>query len=399
MKTIAIGVCTYNHPEAVYDILGRSVQRLYDYKIDVYYYDGSSDTKTKEIVEAYRNMGFTNLYHIHLPEDPNRPEMIFTGEGMLHNYDYIWPCKDRCMFSEETLATVKECMEEDFDIILIGMYDHKDIKKNIYHNASDFYNDYAWRATSINTIIYRKQTMLNSFQHWIYPTVFNEYYNHLFHTISHMSDLNICAISGEKILIYDSPLASSVWINNIFKVWKDQWIEVNELLPECYAPYKDKVIKQAASLPWLLGDVPRLQELHEQGILIPERLHEVEPNWDRVSDVPFDIVKDIASGSYDPKHDLRRIVSDNEFLNLMISINKMILHGKMQPAQIPWQSIKDYLGSKLRTHKVIDECNIPLIIGTLDDLEAMTLESPSSPEHVSSYLQIVINFLLLTEKL
>ena len=39
MKSIAIGICTYHHPDAVYDILGRSVQDLFDRHIDVYYYD------------------------------------------------------------------------------------------------------------------------------------------------------------------------------------------------------------------------------------------------------------------------------------------------------------------------------------------------------------------------
>lgn len=398
MKSIAIGICTYNHPEAVYDILGRSVQLLYDYKIDVYYYDGSSDTRTKEIIEAYRNMGFTNLHHIHLPEDPNRFEMIFTGEGMLHDYDYIWPCKDRCMFSEETLISVKECIEENFDIILIGMYGHKGTRKTIYHDAPVFYRDHAWRTTSINTVIYQRQSLLGSFQHWIYPTVFNAYYSHMFHTIAHMDNLNICAISGDQIRIFDSPLATSVWENNIFNVWKDQWIEVNEALPECYAPYIDKVIKQTASLPWLLGDIPRLQELHENGILIPERFHEVETNWERVSDVPIDIVKDIASGSYDPKHDMRKIVSDNEFLNFLISADKMIRQGKMQPAQIPWQSIKNYLGNELQTRTAMNEYNILLIIGTLEDLETMAMASEDSPERISSYIQIVINFILLIEK-
>ena len=398
MKSIAIGICTYHHPDAVYDILGRSVQDLFDRHIDVYYYDGSDDNETGEIIESYRSMGYTNLYHLHLPDNPDRFKMVFTGEGMQRKYDFIWPCKDRCMFSKDALDTVLECINENPDAVILTLRDCKDILKKQYHDASLLYRDHACMATSINTVIYQRESILGSFQDWIYPTVFNAYYSHFFHTIAQKKDLNVYAIYGETIAIYDSDLAVSSWENNIFKVWKDDWIKVNELLPDCYAPYRAGVIKQAATIPKMFGDVERLQELHEKGILVPERMPEVEQNWEMVSNVPIDIVAEIAAGVYDQAHDMRRISSSDEFLNLTISIHHMIKNGQMDGHQIPWQSIKDYLSGRLIKKKSFSRLNIPLIVGTISDLEKLSGENLDDAEKNANYLQVVIDFLLLIEE-
>ena len=326
-----------------------------------------------------------------------RFKMVFTAEGMQRKSDFIWPCKDRCMFSKDALDTVLECINENPDAVIFTLRDCKGILKKQYHDASLLYRDHAWIATSINTVVYQRESILDSFQDWVYPTVFNAYYSHFFHTIAQKKDLNVYAIYGETIAIYDSTLAVSSWENNIFKVWKDEWIKVNELLPDCYAPYRAGVIKQAATMPWLFGDVERLQELHDEGILVPERMNEVVENWKMVSDVPIEIVAEIAAGVYDQAHDMRRINSSDEFLNLMISIRHMINNGQMDGQQIPWQSIKDYFSGSLNEKKSFNRINIPLIVGTISDLEKLSGENPGDAEKNANYLQVVIDFLLLME--
>lgn len=399
MKSVAIGIPTYHHPEAVNEILSLTAQYLYDLHIDVYYYDGSSDTKTKEVVENFRNKGFTNLYHLHFPEDNSRAEMIFNGHGMLREYDYIWPSKDRCMFTDEVLTAVIEALEEDPDILCLNQtFAYHGIQKRIYHEPTEFYRVHGWIATSINTIIYKKSSMIGSFKNWIYPELFNPYYNHLFHTLAQMDKMNICVLYGDHIMIHNSTDVVSQWENKVFKVWKDDWITVNDLLPECYAPYKDSVIKITASLPWLLGDVERLQEFYEKGLLTPETMSQVEPNWERVSYVPIEIVREIAAGTFDSAHDMRRVVSESEFTDMTISIRKMLLAGQMNTSQIPWEAFQNYIHNRLQSKRRMNDEEITQILTAIRNLRSLSKEKPEDTGRTANIVQMILVFLFFTDR-
>ncbi len=399
-KTLAIGIYTYRHPEAIEDVLAVAAGYLYNHHIDVYYYDGSSDTKTKEVIEAYRSRGFTNLYHLHFPESTQRAKMVFQGVGMQKDYDYIWPGKDRIVFTEEVITAVLNALEEDPDVICLSQNPAlHGIQKQYYHDPVLYYRDHGWISTSIDTVIYQKKSMLRDFTEWIYPhDIFNPYYSHLFHTLAHKETVRICVLTGDHINTYNSPKAVSSWIHKAFKTWKDDWIKVNELLPECYEPYKAKVIKETATKPWLLGDIDRLMELHEKGILTPEKLPQIEPDWERVSNVPFEVVRDIALDQYDPAHDMRMIVSRSEFLDLLVSVRNMLKSGQINAEQIPWKAIRVYLYNKLLALKTDRRTDIFLITGTIDDLENLSKEDGDHTERCIIYLQIIIDFLLLIEE-
>lgn len=399
MKSVAIAILTYHHPEAVREMLSLSAQYLYDLKIDVYYYDGSSDTKTKEVVESFRDKGFTNLYHLHYPEDDSRAEMIFRGQGMLHEYDYIWPSKDRCMFTEEVMKAVRDILEEAPDVIcLTHALDHHGISKIIYHEPTQFYKHHGWIATSINTILFKKSSMIGSFQHWIYPSLFNSYYSHLFHTLARMETMNICVLYGDHIMIHNPPNVVSSWENKVFQIWKDDWMKVNDLLPECYAPYKDYVIKVTASLPWLIGDVKRLQDLHDRGLLTPETMSKVEPNWERVSNVPIEIVREIAAGTYDSAHDMRRVVSQSEFMEMTLSVHRMILNGQMSADMIPWEAFQNYIRNRLQGKPHMNTEDITKVLTVIDDLKTFVKEKPGFPERTANIVQIILSILFFTEQ-
>lgn len=399
MKSIAIGILTYRHPEAVQEILSLSAQYLYDLQIDVYYYDGSSDTRTKAVIESFRDKGFTNLYHLHFPEDDHRAEMILSGRGMLQDYDYIWPSKDRCMFTEEVMTAVRNSLEEDPDVLCLNQtLDHHGIHKLIYHEPTQFYKFHGWNATSINTILFKKSSMIGSFQHWIYPSLFNSYYSHLFHTLARMESMNICVLYGDHIMIHNSPHVVSSWENKIFQVWKDDWIKVNDLLPECYAPFKDSVIKTTASLPWLIGDVKRLQEFHDKGLLTPETMPKVEPNWERVSYVPIEIVREIAAGTYNSAHDMRRVVSLSEFIDMVLSIHKMLLNGQMGAGMIPWEAFQNYIRNRLQGKPRMNTEEISRILTSVGDLKTFAEERPDHQERTANIVQIILSILFFTDR-
>lgn len=103
----------------------------------------------------------------------------------------------------------------------------------------------------------------------------------------------LCVLQGGRINLFDVN-TESAWEDVAFTVWKDDWIETNKRLPGCYKPYREQVIRDVASQPWLLGGIERLKELKAKGVLTVEKLGEIEKNWEKVSDIPFETVKKIA---------------------------------------------------------------------------------------------------------
>lgn len=213
MKSVAVCVVTYEHPETVDDVLEQSIQRYYDAGIDIYYYDASEDDRTQQVVRKYQELGFDNLHYLSLTGTPpvDRLEMCFRGEGLQDEYEYILPCKDRSFASEEALNLIAKCMEEKEDVILIGGEDNCEPQIKIYNDAELFYRDWAWLATSIDVLIYRKESILKNFMGWQLPIIFNVLYRFLFQRLPQMDTTRICVILGKGVFMQNSNLAQSVW--------------------------------------------------------------------------------------------------------------------------------------------------------------------------------------------
>ena len=119
----------------------------------------------------------------------------------------------------------------------------------------------------------------------------------IFEQLSKTGKTDICLLAGNNVAIYHSTLGHSAWGDIRIEVWGKQWIQTNEALPDCYND-KEKIIKKTASLPWILGDIGALIDLHHKGILNPQYFDEIKKYWERVSDIPLDLLKAIAYGKY-----------------------------------------------------------------------------------------------------
>ena len=161
-------------------------------------------------------------------------------------------------------------------------------------------------------------------------------------------------------------------------------------------PYKENVIKKATSLPWILGDIPRLVELHELGVLTDESLDEVLMDWEKVSDIPVDIVAKIAHGNYDRYHDLSslRIINDHT-TELIIQLTTMMQAGKFTKEQVPLEDITGCVYAQIaESGKYSDEV-LRILKGSVEDLRQYMLKEDSDLEEMSRAMQILISFLLL----
>lgn len=295
--SIAMCMFTHNHSNTVAQVLAATCLNYYLHGIDVYWYDSSEGDETQRIVEAWIKRGYTNLYYVSAKglQVGDKWIAVSKGEGLHKRYDYIWPSKDRTVWPQMTLDAVKEHIVECPDIMYLEVRGNaSEPEKNLYGDGITLYQRHSLGLTSIDTTLYRYDSVFSDTAEYLNALENAKSYPHFYLVLKKMAELEnpkLCVLQGERICLYDIRTAST-WDNVLFTVWKDQWIEANEKLPDCYAPYRDQVIKNIAI--WLLGGIERLKKLKAKGVLTVEKLGEIENNWERVSDIPFELVKKIA---------------------------------------------------------------------------------------------------------
>lgn len=301
-KTPSIAMCmfTHNHPNTVVQVLTATCLNYYFHGIDVYWYDSSEDDKTQRLVEAWISRGYTNLYYVSVRGLAVREKWvaISRGEGLAKRYDYIWPSKDRTIWPKETLDAVKEHIAEQADIMYLEVRGNaSEPEKNMYRDGITLYQRHSLGLTSLDTTIYKYDSVFSDTEAYQEALKRGGAFAHFYMVLKKLAETEktskLCVLQGGRIALYDVT-TESLWENQAFRVWKDCWIDANESLPNCYAPYRDQVIKYVASQPWLLGGIERLRELKAMGVLTSEKLGEIEKNWERVSDIPFEEVREIA---------------------------------------------------------------------------------------------------------
>lgn len=119
----------------------------------------------------------------------------------------------------------------------------------------------------------------------------------IFDILSKIDPPDICLLAGSNITIYHSALGASGWGDRRLKTWGERWIKTNKSLPKCYDE-REKIIKKTASLPWILGDINILLDLQRKGILNPECYENIKMYWEQLSDIPLEVLKNIAYGKY-----------------------------------------------------------------------------------------------------
>lgn len=409
MKKVAICVPTHNHPEVVGDVLAKSINNYANRDIDVYYLDSSTNSDTQEVIEQYQRGGYKNIYYKKVPPTCGVEEKVlkfFEREDFSEEYQYIWPVKDRVYFSVDTIDRVLEDIEHDYDVILLGAMPPQgrpDIFTKEYTEASTFYRDWAWQATSLDVVLYNVQTMLSDFSVAEFKKKYKQDYNIywctivlLFNELAEKRQVSIKLFRDAALGIYASPLGKSSWKKETFKIWKDYWISVNLELPSCYDEYKLFVIKDAASLPWIMGSTEELIRLYKIGALSKENFEMVSTNWELVSDVPVSTLKDIAYGKYNVFHDISSVKKQvDEFTELLIGVVEMIKLDQIDKMAIPFEEIARYLTTK--GINKIHRNKLNLLLGSIKDVEVFIKKEDVSKEEIVKAMQIIINMLVLLD--
>ena len=175
----------------------------------------------------------------------NKLALYYTGSGLDKEYDYIWAVKDRVFFDEKTLVKVLGAMDEGYDAILLGVLPEHvkgEAKTRVYDKPEEFYHDWGFMATSIDVTVLKQKSMLDGLT---YDDVekCNPSYTHfqiLFQRLA-VGDKLVKVLVENDVVARNIQGVGSCYHDRMFKIWKDDWISVNESLPSKYDVYKKYV--------------------------------------------------------------------------------------------------------------------------------------------------------------
>ena len=306
---MVVCVPTCGHPNVIDDVLQHCADVYKRYSLDVYFYDSSKDEETRKVIENYQKKGYDNLYYIAVDSElpaVNKFEKIFMFDGIQKEYKYMWYLRDRCWCGEKTLKLMYKAVSVEHDLVFLDV-GHPECTEeiSICNDANTFYHRCGDYATSMDTAIYNVRKMLRNREHLEkfrtqYDAECRQSFFHflmIFDQLGKKQQVKICLLSGPQIAIYHSYLGKSGWGDKRIEIWGRRWIKANTSLPECYTN-KEDVIKRTASLPWILGDVKILVSLNQGGILTPDSYEKIRDVWKQISDIPIDVLKEIAYGNY-----------------------------------------------------------------------------------------------------
>ena len=406
MSRIAVCVMTYNHPDTIEDVLKESVDDYKELGIDIYYYDTSENEDTRNIIKDWQHRGYDNLYCVdYAPKELAVPKMfqVIEGKGLQKEYDYIWPIKDRSWCPRATLEQIMEAVERGYDAIFLGV--GGEIGQNTeYSRAELFYRDWGWLATSIDVTIFKRDSMIATYYRMVGEQIYERdricgwyHYSTLLYMFYWKNNPLVYVICNEEAKINNSQLSKSGWEERIFEIWKDSWIEINESLPDVYDEYKAYITKKGASLPWILGNVLRLMELHEKGILTSENCGEVLQNWERVSNISPSVVQRIACGNYDPYHETSAISIRSYAGTILLKLISIIKTGNVSKEQIPIEEVSLCIRQEIIQNARFQSEKKYLILGTVDDIIDYARKEEAKTEEIGRLLQALLVILFLAE--
>ena len=313
-KKVACCYLTHEHPDVMDEVLGNIAAAYSTYGIDIYIYDSSISNDTKAVVDRYISSSNGHLYYIpmqHLANEKGGDAKyleVLKGYGLSGDYEYIWPTKDRCWFTGDTLDKICAAMDEGHDIVFAvderDRYEliHRELKQ-VYTDPVEFFGDYGALTTNWECVIRRKDTMLNPID-WDkyereYNICVNNNFNQTLSTFIRLYEMESCSIRVIESGLDDkrySDKAAPIWRSEIPDIWIDKWIPAIYSLPNIYDGHKLSVIKTQLGHISLFGSNDALIYLKNSGALTPERLALLRSMWDMISRVPYNNLERIMAG-------------------------------------------------------------------------------------------------------
>jgi len=278
---------------------------------DIYVYDSSEDNRTEQLIKAWNQAGYNNIYYVDSRFTKTADEKlvaIYMGYGLRKDYDYIWNAKDRTMFSSNYLEKIVYDMQKAPDIILTGREDDSYFYTNPrfedeYTDPVAFFKDFGATTTSWDAVIFNRNTMLKDIDWNIYEKTYKVGFSNPFNQTT-VIFARLAELVKTKILIerpgeYDrlcSNLSGSGWVANTVDLWGVRWVSAINRLPSIYDEYKKHVIKVETMHKNIFGSHEQLMGLASKNYLNKDNFSSIRDYFFELSDVPVEYVDMIVEG-------------------------------------------------------------------------------------------------------
>lgn len=406
MKKIAMCINTKDRPDMVARVLRTAAKQYAKYPLDIYYYDASVTDETQKIVEKYQ-LEYKNIHYFRFPPEQEsnvkRLAWIYTGANMEDSYDYMWLVKDRQRFLESSLNAVFAAAEAGADVIFLGTImrnpDLFNPTESYDATPTEFYRDWGWRAGTQEASIISFPTMIGrdlSEEEVVHVYKSHEYncdwfaFSWMFHKLAELQEGTVRILVGKDAASVGYNHGKSEWNRRVFKVFKDNWIRVNEELPEIFDAYKNKVIFEGACRSEILGSVNIIKELYDTGILTKDNLESALLDWERVSDIPARVVRDIVY-DLDESHDVSIMLGRRgDIADFLIKVIEMLRMGKISAEQVPFCQIEECIRKELTLQYNVPVEEKVLLDGVLKDMNYYIQSGEMDAGHMQSLLQCLL---------
>lgn len=268
-KKLAICIPTYQRSEIIGNVLDTEWKLLGD-EIDLYVFDSSEDSLTKEKVREYQGNNSNIFYCRFSPYVSSNMKVFIIYKHMAYmNYDFIWVIHDHTSFDKTALSFLMQNLNYDRDFVLLKKESNcfRSVK---YDSLGDFFLENAWLLGKFGSVIVNRRRFLLNVDWDRYVAKYlrreTENYSHIGFYLEHLAEL-----SNPKIYHLDflrehfkdiMRHEKMGWYKETLHTCLECWGEVIISLPEVY---KNKEKALQTQNRWFLSKCSLIQ-LKKNGV-------------------------------------------------------------------------------------------------------------------------------------
>lgn len=293
MGNVSVALCipTYQRSEIVEEFLSECAEYYLDAGMDIYFYDGSEDTKTEDVVRKYQES--SRIYYIKRPENYNTL-MIFEGYGRTKEYDFIWLFGDASRYTKEAVEEIVFNLKLEYDVICVDGTDCSKTETQTFSKPQEFMRKCAWRVDYVGGTLINWHTMLSNID-WAaynkeYRKICAEILPHSWFYWRRALDLKqFCALFLElqKTQSDWSVLKkSSSWSrDHLFYSLCEKWVKTFECLPGGYSEEDKRVAILKLGEVCFFKDMTQFLLYRRKGIFSFKVFLKYRGTWKKVTQV------------------------------------------------------------------------------------------------------------------
>lgn len=244
MKKLNIGIPTYNRSEILINNIINMNEYLCKNNIDVYIYDDSPNTLTKDAInKLYNDNKYGNIhYHQNMPSlghDKNCLYVMSNTPG-----DYVWYLGDSFLITEEGIDfAINKINENRYDAIINTVENRTtNIVTNNFVNANEFYRTLSWHTTLTSSTIYHQETIQRAIETSDLSRFINSNFMQLAILLEGICIENINIVfNNDPCLIVNSEKKDAYWRKKPIETFCLDWYNFNMSLNDFYT-IGDKIV-------------------------------------------------------------------------------------------------------------------------------------------------------------